>query len=55
MSVTMLLVTVEVTGERVDPQGAKEAVAMALEKLGDVRVVRVEVKDGAEQMRMGMQ
>lgn len=35
-----------------DPLGAKEAVAMALEPLGQVRVLRVDISE-PEQMRIG--
>ena len=47
-----LLLTIAVEGAAVGKAiGVKEAIAMDLEKYGDVRVLRVEVRE-AEQMRM---
>lgn len=46
-----MVLTLAVEDANVNPQGVKEAVAMALERFGPVRVLRVETQD-AEQMRM---
>lgn len=48
----MLIVTVEIRGENIEPQGSKELIAMALERFGTVRVVSVEERR-PEQMRIG--
>ena len=46
-----IVVTLEIDDAAVGPQGAKEAVAMALEPLGAVRVLTVEAR-GPEQIHM---
>lgn len=45
-----LVLTIAIEDAAVGPQGAKEAAAMALEGLGGVRVLQVQIQ-GDEQMR----
>ena len=47
----MLIITLAVEGQGQDPQAVKEAVAMDLEKYGDVRVLSV-VEKFPQQMRI---
>lgn len=47
-----MTVTLAVEGVMADPLGIKEAIAMDLEKYGDVRVLRVDVRE-PEQIKMG--
>lgn len=50
-----LIITLRVRRANVDPQGVKEALAMDLEKYGDVQVVSVEERGRGEmeQMQIG--
>lgn len=50
---TMLTIVLKVDAPAGQAIGVKEAIAMDLEKYGDVRVVEV-WEEGPEQMRMGV-
>ena len=47
-----MTITLEVTETKIEPQGMKEAAAMALESLGNVRVTAVVPSGAEEQMKL---